>query len=134
MLAVSFATQGFVAPTVHVQPVARANVQMMAPEMPSRRAALLSAASVLAVPFAVQAKPEDYAGGYTDKEYLKTYKKNPDKGGACPAPGGPSCQVPGGNPKDPLIFRSGPFDKIDKPIPLVTTSWANAKAPEEKKE
>jgi hypothetical protein len=63
MLAVSFATQGFVAPTVHVQPVARANVQMMAPEMPSRRAALLSAASVLAVPFAAQAKPEDYAGG-----------------------------------------------------------------------
>ena len=37
-------------------------VQMMA-EMPSRRAALLSGASLLAVPFAVQAKPEDYVGG-----------------------------------------------------------------------
>jgi hypothetical protein len=41
MLALSFgfATQGFVAPTVHIHSVVRASpVQMMAPDMPSRRA------------------------------------------------------------------------------------------------
>ena len=56
--------QGFTAPTAYVvQPVRSSPVQMMAPEMPSRRAAILSAASLLAVPFAAQAKPEDYVGG-----------------------------------------------------------------------
>ena len=64
MLALSFAAQAFSAPTVHVvQPVARSSPLQMTAEMPSRRAAVLSAASLLAVPFAAQAKPEDYAGG-----------------------------------------------------------------------
>ena len=65
MLSLFAATQSFSSPTVHVaQPVVRSSpMQMMQPEMPSRRAALLSAASLMAVPFAAQAKPEDYAGG-----------------------------------------------------------------------
>ena len=64
MLSLCLAAHAFNAPTVHVaQPVVRSTpVQMMA-DMPSRRAALLSGASLLAVPFAVQAKPEDYVGG-----------------------------------------------------------------------
>ena len=64
MLALNLATQSFSAPTVYAapQPVVRSTpVQMV--EMPSRRAALLSAVSVLAVPLAAQAKPEDYVGG-----------------------------------------------------------------------
>ena len=65
MLSLCLAAHAFNAPTVHVaQPVVRSSpMQMMQPEMPSRRAALLSAASLMAVPFAAQAKPEDYAGG-----------------------------------------------------------------------
>ena len=65
MLALCLASQAFSAPTVHVaQPVVRSSpVQMLAPEIPSRRAAVLSAASLLAFPFAAHAKPEDYAGG-----------------------------------------------------------------------
>lgn len=157
-----------------VQPVVRSSpVQMMAPEMSSRRAALLSAASLLAMPLAAQAKPEDYYGGCacsphllhehrarvvsrlscaaglatsvcsmlspcdmltfwpkfhscscrpsadTTKMYKKTYGKNPDKGGACPPPGGPFCQNPGGSPNDPLISRPSAFEKISKPIPVV---------------
>ena len=67
MLALCLAAQAFSSPTVHVaQPVVRSSpVQMMATEMPSRRAAVLSAASLLALPFAAEAKPEDYAGGCT---------------------------------------------------------------------
>ena len=67
--------------------------------------------------------------------YAKTYKKNPDKGGACPAPGGPSCENPGGSIKDPLISRPSAFDKIDKPIPEVTKAFGNREPdkPKEKK-
>lgn len=56
-------TAAFSAPTVHVaqQPAVRSSPVQMA-EMPSRRAALLSAAA-LVVPLAAQAKPEDYVGG-----------------------------------------------------------------------
>ena len=60
MLALFSQPQAFSAPTVHVaqQAAVRSSpVQMM--EMPSRRAALLSAAA-LVVPFAANAKPEDY--------------------------------------------------------------------------
>ena len=56
----------FSAPTVQVKTppvVARASpMHMMAGETSSRRA-ILSAASLLAIPFAAQAKPEDYVGG-----------------------------------------------------------------------
>lgn len=99
MLALSsLAVQAFSAPTVHVaQPVVRSSpVQMM--EMPSRRATLLTAASLLAVPLAAQAKPEDYAGGYTTKLYEKTYEKSKEN--------------PGGSPKDPRIF----FKAGDPPV------------------
>ena len=63
MLSLCLASQAFIAPTtLATQPVIRATpVQMI--EMPSRRATLFSAASLLALPFAVEAKPEDYAGG-----------------------------------------------------------------------
>ena len=63
MLSLFSAAQAFTSPTVmHVapQPVRSSPPQMM--EMPSRRAALLSAAA-LAVPFAANANPEDYVGG-----------------------------------------------------------------------
>ena len=189
MLALVLSAHAFNSPSVHVaQPVVRSSpVQMMAPELPSRRATLLSAASLLALPLAAQAKPEDYYGGCalgplfstrnglalppdftllaaislasclsffpiarcthlpthvltpladlcadTQKEYLKTYKKNPDKGGACPPPGGPSCEEPGGNPKDPIISRPSAFDKITKPIPVIEVK--KDPPPEAKKE
>jgi len=127
MLALSFAAQAFSSPSVHVtQPVVSSSpVQMMA-EMPSRRATMLSAASLLALPLAAQAKPEDYVGGYTAKDFEKTFKKNPDKGGACPPPGGPYCENPGGSIKDPLINRPGPLDKIVTPVPIVTGKKAAA--------
>ena len=64
MLAVSGAALAFSSPSLHVaQPSVRASAVQMTAEMPSRRAAMFSAASLLAVPFAAQAKPEDYAGG-----------------------------------------------------------------------
>ena len=65
MLALVLSAHAFNSPSVHVaQPVVRASpVQMMEPELPSRRATLLSAASLLALPLAAQAKPEDYYGG-----------------------------------------------------------------------
>ena len=132
MLTLALAVQAFTAPTLmpqQQQAVVRSSMPQMM-EMPSRRAAVLSAASLLVVPLAAQAKPEDYAGGYTTAMYNKSYKKNPDKGPSCPPPGGPSCEVPGGSPKDPLISRPGPFDKITKPIPVVTV----AKKEEPKKE
>ena len=66
MLALCLAAQAFTAPTAYVaQPAVRASpVQMMASEVPTRRAVMLSAASLLVTaPLAAQAKPEDYAGG-----------------------------------------------------------------------
>lgn len=74
---------------------------------------------------------EDYFGGYDTKQFEKSYGKNPDKGGACPPPGGPYCANPGGSPKDPLISRASAFDKIDGAIPVVMPKKAE---PEPKKE
>ena len=64
----------------------------------------------------------------TTKKYEASYKKNPDKGGACPPPGGPYCENPGGSVKDPLISRPGPFES-QTGVKLV-----EAKKPEPKKE
>ena len=64
MLALCIAAHAFSAPTMSVTHMARSSpVQMKAVEMPSRRAAVLSAASLLMVPLAAQAAPEDYVGG-----------------------------------------------------------------------
>ena len=64
MLALCIAAHAFSAPTIPVTHMARSSpVQMKAMEMPSRRAAVLSAASLLMVPLAAQAAPEDYVGG-----------------------------------------------------------------------
>jgi hypothetical protein len=95
-------------------------------DMSSRRAAVLSAASLLALPLAAQAKPEDYAGGYTTKAYNKTYAKQKPKCFSSGAAGPDACEGPGGSPKDPLINPS--YRKT------ITTSVANAAKPEEKKE
>merc|ERR1719198_2217863 len=129
MLSLFVGANAFSAPTVHVaQPVVRSSpVQMMAEEMPSRRAAMLSAASLLALPLAAQAKPEDYVGGYTTKDYAKTFASGKAKCFSSGAGAPDACEGPGGSPKDPLISRPSAFDKIDKPIPVVTTSVANAK-------
>ena len=63
MLSLCFASQAFSAPTVHLtQPVVVRSTPVQMMDMPSRRAALLSAASLL-VPMAASAKPEDYFGG-----------------------------------------------------------------------
>jgi hypothetical protein len=75
----------------------------MAPEMPSRRAAVLSAASLLAVPLAARAKPEDYVGGYTNAMVLKTYEKQKPKCFSSGAGAPDVCEGPGGSPLDPLI-------------------------------
>lgn len=113
--------------TAHVaQPVMRSSPVEMVAELPSRRATMLSAASLLVLPLAAQAKPEDYVGGYTTKMYEETYKKKPDKGPACPPPGGPYCENPGGSPKDPLISRPSAFDKINGPVPVVIAKKVEA--------
>ena len=66
MLALYLAAHAFTVPTVPLSQSALRTtpVQMMAADMPSRRAAMLSAASLLALPIAAaNAAPEDYAGG-----------------------------------------------------------------------
>ena len=103
-------------------------------EMPSRRAALLSAASLMVVPFAASAKPEDYAGGYTTKMYAKTYAAGKPKCFASGAAAPDACAGPGGSVKDPLISRPSAFDKITKPIPVVTAPPPPAKEEKKKEE
>jgi len=84
----------------------------MTAEMPSRRAAMLSAASLLVVPLAAQAKPEDYAGGYTTKMFDEdAYKPSKPKCFSSGAAAPDACENPGGNPKDSRIYF-GP-DAVD---------------------
>jgi hypothetical protein len=80
--------------------------------MPSRRAAVLSAASLLAVPLAAQAKPEDYVGGYTTKMYEKTYAAGKPKCFSSGAGAPDICAGPGGSPKDPLINPNNPTRSV----------------------
>lgn len=50
----------------------------------------------------------------------KTYAAGKKKCFSSGAGGPDACEGPGGSPKDPLISRPGPFDKIDKPVPVIT--------------
>ena len=62
---------------------------------------------------------------------MKSYKKNPDKGGACPPPGGPYCQNPGGNPKDSRIYFGKDAVAASKAPAETPKEEAKAEAPKE---
>ena len=70
----------------------------------------------------------------TTKEYLKTYAKGKAKCFSSGAGAPEACEGPGGSAKDPLISRPGPFDKIDKPVPVVTYKKPEPPKKEEPKE
>ena len=68
----------------------------------------------------------------TTKMYEKTYAAGKPKCFASGAAAPDACAGPGGSVKDPLISRPSAFDKITKPIPVVTAPPPPAK--EKKKE
>mmetsp|Transcript_20768 Transcript_20768/g.35554 ORF Transcript_20768/g.35554 Transcript_20768/m.35554 type:complete len:128 (+) Transcript_20768:52-435(+) len=120
MLALCLSANAFSAPTVQVKTppvVARASpMHMMAGETSSRRA-ILSAASLLAIPFAAQAKPEDYVGGYTTTKYEETYTAGKAKCFTSGATAPEACAGPGGDPKDPKIYFGAPAPAQEKAAP-----------------
>ena len=68
----------------------------------------------------------------TTKMYAKTYAAGKKKCFSSGAGAPEACEGPGGTPKDPLISRPGPFDKITKPVPVVT--YKPPEPPKEKEE
>ena len=52
--------------------------------------------------------------------YKKTYAKGKAKCFSSGAGAPEACEGPGGSFKDPIISRPSAFDKIDKPIPVIT--------------
>ena len=70
----------------------------------------------------------------TDKKEAKTYAAGKKKCFASGAAGPDACEGPGGSPKDPLISRPGPFDKITSPVPVIEAPKKEEPKKEAKKE
>ena len=64
--------------------------------------------------------------------YEKTYAAGKPKCFSSGAGAPEVCGGPGGSAKDPLISRPSAFDKIDKPIPVITAPKKAEEAPKKK--